>query len=71
MASRCVGVVLKPYYRLDPPVHVTLVTHEKALSTPQTPSMHPVLHPQMQYILVNTVFDGPFPQVSPHFPPNR
>ena len=68
MASRCVGVVLKPYYRLDPPVKVTLVTLESALSTPHIPSMHPIHHPQMQCILVNTVYDGPFPQVSPHFP---
>jgi len=48
-----------------------LVTLENALSTSRPPSMHPLHHPQMQYILVNTVYDGPYPQVNPHFPLNR
>ena len=33
----------KPHYRLDPSVHVTLVTLENALNPPQTPST-PLIH---------------------------
>ncbi len=43
MASKCVGVVLKPYYMFAYPVKVTLVTLESALSTPHTTST-PLIH---------------------------
>lgn len=35
------------------------------------PPQYPSLVTQMQYILVNTVYDGPFPQVTPYFPLER